>query len=205
MGRHTGSPRNQNFPWRKGNHFEILVDGTAFFPRMLAAIDAAREYLLLEMYLVESGAVADRFIGALLAAAARDVRIHLLFDDFGAGKLMHTDRLRLEHPNIEITYYNPLPSSGTLHNLYRIFWQHITHGLHRDHRKLLLVDGRVAYTGGTGITDLVDPPRAPQQRWRETMIEIRGPVLEDWQALFTETWNQAATSLADLPPVTTAL
>jgi phosphatidylserine/phosphatidylglycerophosphate/cardiolipin synthase-like enzyme len=201
MGRHTGSPRNQNFPWRKGNRFEILVDSTAFFPRMLSAIAAAREYLLLEMYLVESGAVADRFIDALLAAAARGVTIHLLFDDFGAGKLKHADRARLEHPNIQTVYYNPLPSSGTLYNLYRIFWQRITHGLHRDHRKLLLVDGRLAYTGGTGITDLVDPPRAPQLRWRETMIEIRGPVLEDWQALFTETWNQAAAADADLPPV----
>ena len=170
---------------------------------MLAAIDSARQYLLLEMYLVASGTVADRFINALLRAAEREVRIFLLFDDYGARELMLHDRKRLVHRNIQTIYYNPLPAS-TLHNLYRILWQRINRSLYRNHRKLLLVDGRIAFAGGTGLTDEVDSPLAPEMRWRETMVEIQGPILDDWQQLFTESWNKYAKQALTLPTVTPA-
>jgi cardiolipin synthase len=194
--------RSYRFPWRAGNHFESLVDSTTFFPRMLDAIGTARQYLLLEMYLVASGTVADRFINALLEAAERGVRIYLLLDDFGAQQLGQRDREQLAHPNIQIVYYNPLPSYSTLYNLYRIVLQHINLGLYRNHRKLLLVDGRIAFAGGAGITDEVDSPREPGMRWRETMIEIQGPILGDWQQLFTESWNRYARQALTLPTVT---
>ena len=93
--------RHYKFPWRQGNHFETLVDSTVFFPRMLDAIDSARQYVLLEMYLVSSGVIADRFIHTLLAAAERGVKIYMLLDDFGAQKLDQRDRKRLVHPNIQ--------------------------------------------------------------------------------------------------------
>ena len=195
------SHQRYKFPWRQGNHFESLVDSTAFFPRMLDAIDSARQYVLLEMYLVASGAVADRFINALLQAAERGVRIYLLLDDYGARQLGPHDRKQLAHPDIQIVYYNPLPSSSTLYNLYRIVWQRINQALYRDHRKLLLVDGKLAFAGGAGITDEVDAPRKPAMRWRETMIEIQGPVLDDWQQLFTESWNKYAKQTLTLPTV----
>lgn len=193
--------RSGHFPWREGNHFDILVDSTAFFPRMLRAIGSAVHYVLLEMYLFESGAIATRFLDALLDAAGRGVRVYLLLDDFGSLELTRNDRARLAHPNIRIVYFNPLPSSSLLYNLYRVLWQHMTHGLNRNHRKLLLVDGRLAYTGGTGITDTVEPPEAPERRWRETMIEIEGPAVGDWQQLFAETWNNSAAAALSLPPV----
>jgi hypothetical protein len=75
------------FPWRPGNHFSVLVDSTEFLPRMLGAIDAARHYLFLEMYLMESGVIADRFIDTLVQAAERGVQVYLLFDDYGARLL----------------------------------------------------------------------------------------------------------------------
>jgi phosphatidylserine/phosphatidylglycerophosphate/cardiolipin synthase-like enzyme len=169
---------------------------------MLTAIDTARQYILLEMYLVASGAVADRFIGALLAAADRGVRVHLLFDDYGAIELQRHDRDRLTHRNIQIVYYNPLVSHSTMYNLYRILWHRSHRSLYRDHRKLLLVDGRVAYTGGAAITDEVDAPCQPDMHWRETMLEIQGPVLGDWQQLFMESWNKYAAEPLSLPVVT---
>ena len=190
------------FPWRPGNHFSVLVDSTEFLPRMLGAIDAARHYLLLEMYLVESGVVADRFIDTLVQAAERGVQVYLLFDDYGARQLNRGDRERLDQDNIRSLYYNPLQSHSILPNLYRIFWQRIHLGLHRNHRKLLLVDGRVAFAGGAGIIDEMDSPQAPELRWRENMIEIHGPVIEDWQSLFTESWNRLATQPLTLPGVT---
>jgi phosphatidylserine/phosphatidylglycerophosphate/cardiolipin synthase-like enzyme len=196
--------RRYKFPWRPGNRFEMLVDSTVFFPRMLDAIATARHYILLEMYLVTSGAVTDRFIDALLAAAARGVRVYLLLDDFGAQRLTPHDRARLARPGIEIVYYNPLHSYSRLYNLYRILWLKTTRGLYRDHRKLLLVDGECAFAGGAGLTDEVEPPHAPELQWRETMIEIRGPVLADWQRLFTESWDRYAEQPLALPAATPA-
>jgi phosphatidylserine/phosphatidylglycerophosphate/cardiolipin synthase-like enzyme len=192
------------FPWRDGNRFELLVDSTVFLPRMVAAIDAARDYVLLEMYLVASGTVASRIIHALLEAAGRGVQVYLLLDDFGSQCLGQRDRELLHHPRVRTVYFNPLPSRSVLYNLYRILWKQVYHSLHRNHRKLLLVDGDVAYTGGTGITDAVDSPAAPDRRWRETMLEIHGPVLADWQQLFTETWNRQAGQKLALPAATGA-
>lgn len=188
-----------HFPWREGNRFDLLVDGSNFLPRMLDAINSARETILLEMYLIESGTVMERFIEALLGAADRDVQACLLLDDYGAIGLKQRDRKRLEHKNIHIAYYNRLHSHSTLYNLYQIFLQRQEHGLYRNHRKLLLVDGQIAFVGGTGLVDEFDPPGHPEMQWRETMVRIQGPVVADWQQLFTATWNKSTAQVSGLP------
>lgn len=180
------------FSWRKGNRFDILVDSNTFFPRMLEAIREAKHTILLEMYLVRPGKVADRFIDALRGAAERGVRVYLLLDDFGTHELTPREHGRLLHDNIQVVYYNPLPDYSLIYNLYRIFWKHTTRGLYRDHRKLLLVDDTLAFSGGAGITDEVDSPGLPERRWRETMVQIRGPVIADWRQLFLDSWNRYA-------------
>ena len=199
MNASSKTSRRFHFPWREGNRFEILVDGSNFLPSMLDAIHSARETILLEMYLIESGAVVDRFIAALLDAAERNVQAYLLLDDYGAIGLKQRDRERLEHRNIHIAYYNRLHSHSTLQNLYRIFLLRQEHVLYRNHRKLLLLDGQTAYVGGTGLVDEFDPPGHPEMQWRETMIRIQGPVVADWQQLFTTTWNQSSAQALSLP------
>ncbi len=198
------TPARIHFPWRQGNRFEILVDGLNFLPRMLEAIDSARQSILLEMYLIESGSVVDRFITALNAAAQRGVHSYLLLDDYGAIGLKQSDRERLDHINIHIVYYNRLQSHSTLYNLYQIFLQGKERGLYRNHRKLLLVDGETAFVGGTGLVDEFDPPNHAEKRWRETMLRIQGPVVADWQQLFVKTWNQSTQQPIIMPAVTLA-
>jgi cardiolipin synthase len=175
------------FPWRPGNRFELLVDGRQFFPLMLEAIEKAQHYVLLEIYLIESGTVAARFIDALLSAASRGVMVKLLLDDFGALGLSPQDRERLLRGGVGLLLYNPIHFSKYLHNMLR------------DHRKLLIVDGEVAFVSGAGITDKFDSPEDPGQSWRETAARIRGPVLVDWQELFVHHWNRHAPKLLDLP------
>lgn len=180
------------FPWREGNRFELLIDGCRFYPQMIAAIAGARHYILLEIYLFESGTVADRFIEALTAAAARGVAVKLLVDDFGATGLSRHDRARLTAGGVALMFYNPLHPGKWFHNFAR------------DHRKLLQVDGVVAFVGGAGITDEFDPPHASTLGWRETMIRIEGPALADWEALFSDVWNRHAAQPLDLPPAVAA-
>jgi cardiolipin synthase len=166
-----------HFPWREGNQFELLVDGEAFFPRMLDSIHQAQHSIMLEMYLVSSGRVFTEFKHALLAAAARGVRVRMLFDGYGTQLLSASDRQELSAPNIELAIFNQLR------------WRQGVSNLMRNHRKLLLVDTHIAYVGGTGLTDefLYDQPH--QAHWHEFMVAIRGPVVSDWLQLFERTWQ----------------
>ena len=160
------------FPVRAGNRFRLLVDGPVFFPQMLQAIRGARSYVLMEMYLVKSDAIASSFCNAFIAAAQRGVTVQLLLDAFGSRTFSRQDRERLSAGGVQLAFYNPL----RLRQLKR--------NLQRTHRKYLVVDGDVAYVGGSGIT----ADFTGSAGWRETMLEVQGPVVADWQALFARTW-----------------
>ena len=175
------------WPWRLGNEFRLLNDGGEFFARMLAAIEEARRYVLLEMYLVRSGAVATRFIDALGRAAGRGARVCVMFDGFGALGLTRADRRRLLDAGPELRFFNPLRLGNRLSNLLR------------DHRKLLVADGRVAFVGGAGLTDDF-APGARRGPWRELMVEIQGAVIADWQRAFARTWRRCGPELALVEP-----
>ncbi len=172
--------RQNSYPWRRGNQVAVLVDGVSFYPRMLASIEKARRYILLEMYLVESGDVASQFIGALTEAARRGVAVYLLLDDFGSRDLEQRDRQRLLEAGVRLLFFNPLRYGKWRDNLYR------------DHRKLLLVDGRVAFTGGAGITDEFSPVGAADDYWHDVMVELHGPVVADWQHCFSSVWRRVS-------------
>lgn len=160
------------FPWRSDNQFQLLVDGPSFFPRMIAAIDRAQQQVELELYLVEAGACADAVVRALVDAAQRGVIVRCLFDDFGAQALTLRLRKRLTDAGVILRFYN------------RIHWRRGLRNLYRDHRKLLLVDKQLAVVGGTGVTDEFWLPDEPVSDWHEVMVEITGPLVIDWQALF---------------------
>jgi len=176
-----------NFPWREGNRFELLVDGVRFFPAMLEAIQSSKYCLLLEMYLIESGAVADRFIDALVNAAQRGVTVYVLLDDFGARGLLRKDRARLMQVGVQLCFYNPLHYGQLRRNLFR------------DHRKLLISDNREAFVGGAGITDAFDFLIHRNAAWHEIMIKTQGPNVADWCEVFRKTWDQWAPNLLALP------
>lgn len=165
------------FPWREGNAVTLLIDGDRFFPRMLEAITAARRSVLVEMYLIESGMVVSRFIDAFRQAAQRGVHVKLLLDGYGSLGLSRYDRQLLQNDNLKVAYYNRLRLGKLFNNMAR------------DHRKLLVVDDELAFVGGAGLTDEFAQQGNSALPWRETMIEIRGPVVADWQALFSRVWG----------------
>ncbi|WP_256930698.1 phosphatidylserine/phosphatidylglycerophosphate/cardiolipin synthase family protein [Pseudomonas sp. ABC1] len=163
------------FPWREGNTFRLLLDGPGFFPAMLAAIEGARCRVDLEMYLVEEGECTRRMVEVLAGASERGVRVRCLFDGFGSLLWGPASRQRLLAAGVELRLYNPLSFKLKFNNL------------HRDHRKLLLVDGERGYVGGTGLTDRFWSPDGARQ-WHEAMVEMTGPLLTDWQRLFDTQW-----------------
>lgn len=160
------------FPWRKDNEFRLLVDGPAFFPRMIAAIDHAEQQVDLELYLVEAGACADAIVRALIDAARRGVIVRCLFDDFGSQAFDAGLRHQLTEAGVILRFYNP------------IYWRRGIRNFYRDHRKILVVDKTLAVVGGTGVTDEFWEPAREVSQWHEVMVEITGPLVIDWQALF---------------------
>lgn len=169
--------RGRIFPWRGGNRFELLLDGPAFFPRMLAAIDGARQQVEIELYLIEDGHCSERLVDTLCRAAERGVTVRGLFDAYGAAGLGAALRERMQAAGVQLRWYNP------------VRWRRGIRNFHRDHRKLLLVDQRLAYVGGTGSTDEFWLPDEASSPWHEVMVEIEGPLVGDWQQLFEHLWR----------------
>ena len=124
--------KKYHFDWHEHCRFELLIDGPAFNAAMLEAIEQAEKFILLELYLIESGNVTRRFINALISARQREVEVRIMFDDYGARLLDSLDRERLIAQGIELYFFNPME------------YRHLFHNLKRDHRKLLLVDGQPA-------------------------------------------------------------
>jgi len=164
------------FPWRGDNSFRLLIDGPEYFASMLKAIEAAERRVDLELYLVEDGECLEQMTQALENAAQRGVRVRCLFDGFGCLKMGQASRERLAAAGVELRVYNPLSLRLKFRNL------------HRDHRKILLVDGHKGYVGGAGVTDEFWNPKKPEDHWHEVMVEMTGPLLQDWQVLFDSQW-----------------
>ena len=178
--------KKYRFPWQHGNRFQLLVDGPTFFSAMLADIQAAQHYILLEMYLVNPGSVSQRFFQAFCQAAERGVQVYLLLDDYGARGITSYTRQQLINCGVHLCFYNPVQLNR--------------HGLlvFRDHRKLMVVDGKTAYVGGTGLVDEFDSLNYPEKNWRENMVKIEGCNVIQWQSLFLDNWSKWSEVSIDL-------
>ena len=172
-------------PLVDGNDVRVLRDGAENYPAWLAAIEAAESFVHFDSYIVHDDRTGQLFADALIARARRGVRVRVVYDWVGA--LRATPRAfwyRLEDAGIEVRAFNP-PSP-----LRPLAW------LSRDHRKMLAVDGRVAFVSGLCVgDDWVDTPGRPA--WRDTGVEIRGPAVADVHDAFAEIW--AASGGAPLP------
>src|SRR5262249_40024081 len=146
-------------------------------------IDGAQSYILMEMYLVESGVLATRFVDAFVRAGQRGISVRIVLDGFGSLGLAQADRQRLINSGVQLRFYNIVSLRKRLQNFLR------------DHRKLMLVDGQVAFVGGVGLTDEFGTGRRPGSPWRDLVVEIHGPVVADWQQAFAHTWWRTGTEL----------
>jgi cardiolipin synthase len=172
-----------NWPWREGNRFDLLEATEQYFERMIQAIDDAQSYVLLEMYLVESGVLAGRFVEAFIRAAQRGIGVRLVLDGFGSLGFAQADRRRLIDVGVELRIYNVVQLRKRLHNFLR------------DHRKIMVVDGTVAFVGGVGLTDEFGVSGPPGWPWRDLVVEIHGPVVADWSQAFARTWKRSGGEL----------
>lgn len=162
-----------------GNSAEILVNGGRFFPAMLEAIRSARRSVTLETYIWCPGQISDDFVAALVARAQAGVKVHVLADGMGTLKFKREDRERLRTAGAE--YYN----------YHRKYWWHVKANInHRTHRKILVVDGTIGFTGGMCIDDRWRGDAESTSCWRDTQVRMVGPVVAQLQAAFAVNWEK---------------
>ncbi|MDB4881890.1 MAG: hypothetical protein JWL95_656 [Gemmatimonadetes bacterium] len=162
-----------------GNKVELLHDGPRTFDVMIAAIDAARETVVLESYILRSDESGHRFAAALGRAAARGVSVRLLTDWIGMRGIKSSFVAMIRKSGVELRVFNPPGLRAWL-------------GLvPRDHRKLLVVDAVLGITGGVGIGDeWMGKTDRHRGHWRDTAVRIEGPAARDMQAAFDTMWER---------------
>lgn len=175
-------------PLIMGNKVVLLQDGKATYAAMFAAIRSARDHINLESYIIEDDEIGREFSDLLLAQQRRGVQVNLIYDSFGGINTPKAFFERLQESGINVLEFNPINPLAA-----RAPWQLN----HRDHRKLLVVDGRMAFIGGINISNVYSsgsatrhPPRKAKGTvaWRDTDLQIEGPVVGELQKLFMETW-----------------
>jgi cardiolipin synthase len=158
----------------QGNSYDVLVNGDQVFPAMLQAIDAATQRISFETYIYDTGHVADQFTDALERAARRGVTVNLILDALGAGSMEKSHFERLQNAGCHIVNFNPTT------------WYSMEELNYRTHRKILVVDGALAFTGGVGVADHWQGNAQDPQHWRDTHIRIQGPIARTLEAAFYE-------------------
>lgn len=174
-------------PFLRGNGVELLIDGAATFDSILSGIDAAREYILFQFFIIKDDELGREVQAHLIERARAGVRVSFLFDEIGSHKLPARYLEELREAGVEIHKFHT--QKGFL-NRFQINF--------RNHRKVVVVDGLVAWIGGHNIGDEYMGRDAGIGAWRDTHVRIEGPAALGAQVSFAEDWHWARGKLLDL-------
>src|SRR5712671_1000123 len=167
-----------------GNEMTILESGVEIFPALFDAIAAARDSVHFSTFIYESGHVPRRFADTVSAAARRGVEVRIVLDSRGSKKIPPSLIKQMRDAGCQVCWFRSIQ------------WFTWTRYNHRTHRKLLIVDGTLAFTGGVGIADEWDGKGDSPAHWRDTHVRITGPAVAAVQAAFVDNWNEATGELA---------
>ncbi|HEY8180935.1 MAG TPA: cardiolipin synthase [Thermoanaerobaculia bacterium] len=159
-----------------GNDVKLLQNGDQIFPPMLADIAAARQSVHVESYIWWKGPICDKLANALATKASQGVEVRLLVDASGGRRLERRLEKLMLNSGVQVRRFHPLRFSnlGRMNN--------------RDHRKLAIIDGRIAYIGGFGFAKEWEGHAQDRDHWRDTGLRVSGPVVNRIQGAFCENW-----------------
>src|SRR5262245_17915310 len=158
------------------NRVDVFTNGAQFYPAMREAIRAAQASINMEAYIFRRGVVSAMLIDALVERARAGVEVRLTLDAVGSALMFGAPLQRLRAAGCTVNFYQSI----TWHRLHRLN--------NRTHRELLVVDGRVAFTGGAGVADWWFKPDRRRPAWRDTMIRVEGPIVAALQGVFAANW-----------------
>jgi cardiolipin synthase len=180
---HTDAPIIQ------GNHVEILLNGNETFPAMLKAIRGARRSITYTQYLYQEGAIAYDFAEAFAERCRAGVQVHLLIDSHGGSKIPKDIPPLLEEAGCHFRWFRRI-------KLFQFItpWELLRYN-YRNHRRILVIDGKVGFTGGHGVSEPWTGDGRTENHWRDTDARVEGPVVHQLQAAFIESWRETTGQL----------
>ena len=176
-------------PLVAGNRVTLLVDGPAAYEAMFDAIKQAKYHIHLETYVLADDAIGKQLADLMLERRAAGVEVKLIYDSIGSIRSSYEYFDRLHKGGVRVHEFHPANPTKNLR-----FWRFTQ----RDHRKLLIVDGKVAFTGGINISDVYSSGSSlgkpekhdTESRWRDTHVRIEGPAVAEFQKLFLRIWAE---------------
>lgn len=180
--------------WRPGCTVEVLRDGTQTYPAMLGAIASAKESISIETYILAADNIGNKFKDALIERAKAGVKVRMIYDAVGSFGLPGSYAEELRAAGAEVIDFNPIAP-----------WRRRFRLSHRDHRKVLVVDNVVAFTGGINIADEYDGVENGGGGWHDMHCRVTGPIVLDLARMFRRTWLRAGGgAFAPIKPAATA-
>ena len=179
-------------PLMVGNKVDLLVDGPSTYAAMLSAIKAAKDHINMETYIFEDDEIGQQFAGVLIAKQKNGVQVNLIYDSVGSLGTPKEFFMALKETGINVLEFNPINPL-----IKKKDWD----VNQRDHRKLLIIDGRTAFLGGINISSVYSSgsfsgsskkikKNENSVPWRDTHLQLSGPVVAEFQKMFTQTWAQ---------------
>jgi cardiolipin synthase len=169
------------------NKVEVFTNGAQFYPAMRDAIRAAQTSVNMEAYIFRRGEAAEMLIDAMVDRAKAGVDVRLTLDAVGSMFMFGAPLRRLRDAGCRVSFYQSI----TWYRLHRLN--------NRTHRELLVIDGRVAFTGGAGVADWWLKPVGGRPAWRDTMTRIEGPVVAALQGVYAENWLECCGEILTSP------
>jgi cardiolipin synthase len=163
-------------PFLEGNRIAFLNNGDQFYPAMLKAIGGARNSITVEAYIYWAGKIGQRFADAIAERSRAGVEVKILLDAVGSSTIGKEILNTLQSSGCQVRWYN------------KMFWRTIGRFNNRTHRKSLIIDGRLAFTGGAGIADHWSGNAENPEHWRDIQIRLDGPGVVPLQTGFVQNW-----------------
>jgi cardiolipin synthase A/B len=172
-----------------GNRVELLFNGDQIFPAMLKAIRGARNSITYQQYLFEGGAVAHEIADAFAERCRAGVQVKILLDSLGSGSLPQDIQDLWKKSGCELEWFERI----------KVFqfitpWELLSYN-HRSHRRILVVDGKIGFTGGHGVSDAWTGDGRTEEHWRQTDVRVEGPIVQQLQAAFVDSWRRTTGDL----------
>jgi len=168
-----------------GNLIDILLNGDETFPAMLREIKNARETITFAQYLYQDGVIAREFAAALAERCRAGVKGHILLDSQGARSLPQEITKTMRDAGCKVEFFRRVEAPHVV-----FIWRLIRYN-YRNHRRILVVDGKTGFTGGYGISDAWTGNGRAREHWRDTNVRIEGPLVNHLQAAFAGSWFEA--------------
>ncbi len=175
-------------PFTAGNGTTLLIDGQQTFSAMLAAIESAKDYILFQFYIINDDEIGQTFLQALVRQANRGVRVYVMYDEIGSHKMSRAYLKTLQRNGIQVTKFHSTKGKG---NRFQFNF--------RNHRKIMVVDGRTAFVGGLNIGDEYLGKDPKLGAWRDTHMQVQGAAVQCLQISFLKDWYWA---MDDTPEIT---